>query len=105
MLQRQGECNLCSACCRFLILQVNPQYMEADRRKWIELHGIRLYERDGGVWAQISLPCEHLTEEGKCGIFGSPERPKTCDDFPFVQHDIDLVDEWSGQKVCSYSFV
>ena len=101
---RQGECNGCAACCRFLILQVNPQYMAADRRRWIELHGIRLYERDGGVWAVVNAACSALTDEGRCGLFGLPERPQTCAEFPFVQPDIDQVDDWAGEKVCSYSF-
>ena len=78
--------------------------MEADRRHFVELHGIRLFEQNGGAWAMINASCRHLTEEGRCGVFGSPERPKTCEDFPFVQTDIDLVDEWAGSKVCSYSF-
>ena len=101
---RQGECNSCSVCCRFLILQVNPAYMDADRRKWIEMHGIRLAERDGGVWATIDVACTHLTDEGKCAVFGTPERPQTCADFPIVRADIQLVDEWVGERACSYTF-
>lgn len=103
-MQRLGECNGCAACCKFLLLQVNPAYMEPDRRKWIELHGIRLHERDGGIWAVINAACSQLTDDNKCGIFGQPERPQTCADFPSVQEDIDLIDEWAGEKVCSYSF-
>ena len=99
---RTGECNGCSACCRFLILQVNPQYLEADRREWIEMHGIHLYERDGGVWARVNATCNHLTAEGKCGIHA--DRPQTCRDFPQVQGDVQLVDEWLGEQTCSYSF-
>lgn len=99
---RTGECNGCSACCRFLILQVNPAYMGADKRQWIEMHGIRLFEQDGGVWARINATCNHLTEGGKCGIH--EDRPQACRDFPAVQGDIDLVDEWAGERVCSYSF-
>lgn len=101
---RQGECNGCAACCRFLILQVNPAYMDVDRRRWIEMHGIRLVERDGGVWAHINVACRHLTEDGACGVFGTAERPQTCATFPAGQADIDLVDGWAGVRVCSYSF-
>ena len=101
---RTGECNNCSACCRFLILQVNPAYLEADRRKFVELHGIALFEQDGGVWARIDAACKHLTDEGKCGVYGTAERPQACADFPFVQSDIELVDAWAGDKVCSYEF-
>lgn len=101
---RIGECNGCAACCKFLILQVNPAYLEADRRRFVELHGVRLFEQDGGVWARIDVACQHLTAEGKCGVYGTAERPQTCADFPFVQSDIELVDNWTGEKVCSYSF-
>ena len=101
---RTGECNGCSACCRFVILQVNPAYMEPERRRFIELHGVRLFTQDGGVWAQVSTQCQHLLTDGKCGVYGKPERPKACAEFPFVQTDIDLVDTFSGEKVCSYSF-
>ena len=104
---RVGECNGClgaANCCQFLIMQVNPAYLEGDRRTFIEMHGIRLFEQDGGAWARITAKCTHLTDEGKCGVFGQPERPQACADFPFVQHDIDLVDDWIGKKTCSYSF-
>ena len=100
---RTGECNGCAACCRFVILQVNPQYMEADKRSWIEMHGIRLFEQDGGTWARITATCQHLTAENKCSIHDT--RPQTCRDFPAVQSDIDIVDAFVGERVCSYSFV
>ena len=104
MMLRVGTCNACAVCCKFLILQVNPAYMEPDRRRWIEMHGIRLQERDGGVWARIDAQCQHLTDEGQCGIFGQPERPQTCADFPVMQADIAIVNTWAGREVCSYSF-
>ena len=104
-MPRTGVCNGCGACCRFLMLQVHPMYMEADKKRWVELHGIRLQRNpDGGVYAVIDAVCQHLTQENQCGIFGSDERPKVCDDWPFVQHDIDLLDAWAGEKVCSYTF-
>ena len=102
---RTGECQVgCGACCRFLVLQVNPQYIEVDDvRRWIELHGIKLRMRDGGCWATIPLPCSAL-EEGRCSLYGSEERPKTCDVFPSSQADIDLVHEFTGEEVCTYRF-
>ncbi len=103
--QRTGECTVgCGACCKFLILQVNPQYLDADRRRWIEMHDIRLLEQGDGVWARIKATCQYLTIAGSCKVFGMPERPQTCAMFPVVQTDIDLVDEWAGEKVCSYAF-
>ena len=106
-MMRTGECTVgCGACCRFVILQTNPAYLEPDRRRWLELHhGIRLFEQDGGVWARIDTPCQHLSDEGLCGVFGTDERPQTCATFPLVQQDIDLVDAEYGAGTCSYSFV
>ena len=105
-MARIGECTVgCGACCQFLVLQVNPHYMEVEHvKKWIELHGISLSRRSGGVWAQIPLHCSALTEEGKCSLYGMPERPLSCDTFPQSQADIDLVDAWIGEKTCSYNF-
>ena len=104
-MERAGECNSCGACCKFVLLAVHPSYLDADRRRWLELHDIRLHERDGLVWATVNTPCRHLTEDNHCGIFGQPERPQLCAEFPFVQGDIGLVNEWAGEDVCSYSFV
>ena len=86
------------------MLQVHPMYMEADKKRWVELHGIRLIRQEGAVYAVVNTACKHLTEDNQCGIFGSDERPQTRAEGPFLQHDIDLVDEWAGEKVCSYSF-
>lgn len=102
---RTGECTVgCGACCKFVILQVNPAYLDAERRSFIEAHGIRLTARDGGAWGSVDVACKHLTTDLKCGVFGKSERPQACSDFPFVQSDIDLVDAHAGAKVCSYEF-
>ncbi len=106
-VQRQGFCTEgCGACCRFLILQVNPQYNEvAEVKKWIELHGIKLrVDEQGACWASIPLQCTELTAEGMCGLFGKAERPKTCDVWPTSQATIDELDEYVGEKVCTYEF-
>ena len=106
-LVRVGECNGClgaASCCKFVLLAVHHAYLEPDKRHWLEIHGVRLHESGGLVWARIDATCMHLTDGGKCGVFGTAERPQTCADFPFVQSDINLVDEWAGEKVCSYSF-
>ena len=103
-MERQGTCREgCGACCEFVILQVNPQYMEPDRKKWIELHGIRLFRQEGGVWASIRGPCRHLTTEKECGIFGEPERPQVCAGFPYSARDVALLNDWAA-AACSYSF-
>lgn len=107
-MMRTGECNGClgaANCCRFVIMQVNPAYMDTERLRFFEMHGIHLFEQDGGTWARINATCQHLTEDGACGVYGTAERPQACVEFPFVQHDIDLVDAWAGNKACSYEFM
>jgi Fe-S-cluster containining protein len=100
---RQGDCTPnCGACCKFIILNVNPSYLKD--KAWIEAHGIKVFEQDGGVWIRINAACNHLTEDNQCGIYGKPERFESCSLFPTVQSDIDLVNEEAGEAVCSYSF-
>src|SRR3990170_1868484 len=104
-MERGGYCREgCGACCKLVLVNVNPVYMEPDKKSWLELHeGLRLFRQNGGVWMAIQTSCRHLTADNKCGIFGQPERPQTCDDFPFAQNDIDLLnDEFNAG--CTYSF-
>lgn len=105
-MERVGICREgCGACCEFLIVNVNPVYMEPDKKAWIELHtGLRLFRQESGAWLSIRLPCKHLTAEKACGIFGSPERPQVCADFPSVQTDIAILEDAFGKGACSYSF-
>lgn len=102
---REGECTPgCGSCCRFLRLQVNPQYIELpDVKHWIELHGIRLRKKDGGVWAYIPISCTALTPEGMCGLQGKPERPELCATFPEGQWQLDEL-TYMGVDNCTYTF-
>ena len=103
---REGFCKTgCGACCKFLVLQVNPQYYNSpDIKNWVELHGIRLVKRDGGVWAYIQATCRELQEDNSCGLYGKPERPNVCAEWPFNQAEINDLDAFVGEKTCSYSF-
>ena len=98
---RQGECTAgCGACCRVLLLQVNPAYWDReDARRWIELHGIQLVRLDGGIYARIPLACEALTPDGLCRLFGMPERPGLCQRFPLGPRDLAGL-----EPVCTYTF-
>ena len=102
-MQREGSClEGCAACCKFLVLQVNPAYHEQeDVRRWVELHGIRLEMRSGACWAYIPLPCSAL-QGTKCGIYET--RPDVCRTWPQSQADIIELERHVGQKVCGYSF-
>ena len=104
-MQRQGYCApACGACCKSVQINVNPAYLEKDVRHWLELHGIRLSERGGGVWAHLPIPCRELQPDMSCGLFGKPERPKLCEEWPFSQKEIDDLDAFVGEKTCTFYF-
>ncbi len=95
-MQRECQEN-CAACCRYVILQVNPQYTNEDVKRWIELHGIKLVERGGALWAYVPTPCSAL-EGTRCGLYGTKERPRVCEVWPNSQAEIDDLENHTGQK-------
>lgn len=99
--RRQGECVAgCGACCRFIQLQVPPEYAQnQDVRRWIELHGISITERDGGAFARIDVSCSALTTEGMCSLIGTAERPELCSHWPATPAAMQGLED-----VCSYRF-
>ena len=99
---RQGHCSPnCGACCRSLRLQVPPEYgANPDIKHWIELHGVRLVQQDGGTFVVLNLQCEALQEDSSCGLYGKPERPELCSAWPATPAALAPVAD-----VCSYSFI
>lgn len=99
---REGACqpHVCgSACCRFLILEVNPIYLtDADLANWVRLHGVDLAEVEGRTIARIPLPCSALDARGWCLLYNQPERPHLCADFPMTPLAL------TGIESCSYRF-
>lgn len=52
---------------------------------------IEIIKCGGRGWKLLfKIPCIHLTAEGKCAIYNSPERPMLCRKFP---HPGDTPDE------------
>ena len=98
---RHGECKPdCGACCTSLRLQVPPEYSrDPDIKNWVELHGVKLVELDGGTFAMLRQPCSALTEDMKCSLFGTPERPALCSEWPATPAALVGVED-----VCSFSF-
>lgn len=90
MLTRIGACPTgCGKCCEWLELEVHPLYAShADTRHWVELHGITLHEREKRVYAQIPVPCTALTEDKRCALHGTPERPLLCSIWPVRPEDL-----------------
>ena len=93
------ECISCGACCKYLILQVNPACMNSSNRYWIELHGIRLVRRGQAVLAYIPTPCSALQADNTCGIY--EKRPEPCRAWPSSQSDIDDLHDYIGEEVCT----
>lgn len=104
MWVREGECQprQCgSACCRFLLLEVNPVYRQSsDLASWLGLHGVELVERYGRTLARIPLPCSALATDGACTLHGTPAKPAICRAYP--QQPADLFGLEPG--ACSYTF-
>ena len=101
--QRSGTCqpNVCgSACCRFMWLAVDPQYLQqADMLAWVRLHGIDVVEWAGWTMARIPIPCTALDGEGRCSLYGMPERPTICSSFPVAPADLLGID-----AACTFTF-
>jgi Fe-S-cluster containining protein len=69
-------------------MEVNPDYMRVpDIRRWVELHRIKLVNREGRVYASIPTPCSALTDQKLCGIYD--ERPEVCRVWPMQPSDLE----------------
>ena len=69
--------------------QVVPQVFGDSRR-----HAIVLLEQS----------CKHLQPDGSCGIFGQPQRPQICAEWPSQPWELQTLTP-AGQAACGYSFV
>jgi hypothetical protein len=72
------DCLACGgACCETMILPVGAvRFPSPDAKAWFMLHG-----STDGSRVELECRCSALTPDGKCGIYTSLERPKTCADF------------------------
>jgi len=75
-------CTGCAAhCCKTLVF---PQARPTTRRSLDYLQfalgfpGIELGVADGDWMLVVKAQCNHLTEDNRCGIYESPERPAIC---------------------------
>ena len=99
---RQGTCqpDVCgSACCTFVMLDVNPLYrQDADMLAWLALHGVTVTEQAGHTLARLPLACTALGPDGRCTLYGRPERPALCSAFPMAPASL------VGLDACTYTF-
>ena len=100
--ERQGVCKPdCGLCCTFLRLQIPAEYgTNPDIKKWVELHGVKVVTLDGATFAILDQPCSALTEDKKCSLYGTPERPDLCAHWPMTPASLLGVED-----ECSYSFI
>ena len=102
---RHGGCTLgCGACCEHIIIPLDPRMRQspryADWKHWMELHGLVITEDESYTTARIPVVCRELDEEKKCRLFGKPERPHMCKNWPLHPMEIETV-----KDVCTYQFL
>ena len=107
--RRLGGCHMgCGACCEVMLLPIDPRVLQDldrfdDWRKWVELHGVQIIvqTRAPFVQAYITATCKHLTDDKKCGVYGTDDRPKMCSHIPYSVYDI----VGTGlEEACSYKW-
>lgn len=98
---RTGACTPgCGACCQWIELQVAARYARnPDTRKWLKLHGIEITQDDNLAFATIPLPCRALLPDGRCSLYGTPDRPDLCGRYPATPADLSGL-----EGVCTFGF-
>jgi Fe-S-cluster containining protein len=78
---RTGVCDGCkglASCCTFLMLPL-ARSLSVDEQDWVRLHpGVSIV----GGSVRIDSACSALDGDGKCSLFGMPERPALCVRYP-----------------------
>ena len=103
---RQGECppERCQGrCCEHVGIWLGDDALPFVQV--LKVRGIQVLEdkRDlmGTNRYLVKFPqrCQHLTDDGLCGIYGKAERPQFCSDWP--QEPAQLIND----NYCGFSFV
>ena len=91
--RRTGECHGCEGtgqCCTYIQLPL-ARALSGDEIRWVELHpGLTVRGQD----IRIEIACSALVE-GKCTLYGTPDRPHICDLYP----ESPDLDEGCGYKL------
>ena len=79
-------CNACSdrgQCCTYVELPLS-RILTSDEKRWVELHpGLSIKQGHAGAPAvRIEVRCSALTDSGFCALYGTPQRPQMCADWP-----------------------
>lgn len=80
--EMQDPCRGCAAYCCTSLLFVHPlpgSYTDLDFFRYaLGFEGVELGISDAQWTLIVRSRCRHLTPEGRCGVYGMPERPLTC---------------------------
>lgn len=83
---REGECDGCAGtaqCCTFLMLPLSRNLSD-DEQRWVALHpGLSVV----GSSIRFDVACSAL-HEGRCSLFGQPERPQMCVRYPELPEQV-----------------
>lgn len=94
---RQGECTACGKCCLSLRIQCPPNYAEPDVANWLALHGVTVLVVNGATYASLNRKCSALASDNKtCTLYGKPERPGLCSEFPATPAALHGLEEECG---------
>lgn len=102
ILQKESEhpCFNCAKCCTYVALEIDkPTTMkEYDYVLWYLLHqGVSVFVDLDGVWhLKFESRCQHLSEQGLCGIYET--RPAICRDFDWRECENHLPPDEPADK-------
>lgn len=69
-------------CCRYVELPL-ARRLSRDEQKWIALHpGMRIIDRLDHHVVRFEVACGALAPDGRCTLYGKPERPEMCAHWP-----------------------
>mgnify|MGYP001561408483 FL=1 len=75
-------------------------FTDPDVRHWIELHGIQVKQIGDATYIEINRKCSALTTDKKCGLYGDPDRPGLCSEWPATPAALTGL-----ESVCGYGFI
>lgn len=61
--------------------------------------GITIINKQGAMLAHIPKRCQELTDDRRCAVFGTAQRPEMCAIYPQHPYDIEGL-----EQVCTYRF-
>lgn len=95
---REGSCppERCKgSCCHHLGMWFKPP----EDAEWLATRGLKVIEFDDRYLVEIPQVCPLLTVDGLCSIYGQPERPRNCEEWPLEPSHLLLDDN------CGYTFI